>query len=83
MERNIIELTLTSFNSVQLNLTEFTAVNNLVAMVTVEQKNTNAQYSKAYLINLKLNNFKTIEAVGLKVIASRSRRMTLPPYQMS
>jgi hypothetical protein len=33
MEHNLSELTLTSFNS-----TEFTAVNNLVAMVTMEHK---------------------------------------------
>jgi hypothetical protein len=38
MELNISELTLTSFNSIYLNLTEFTAVSNLVAMVTVEHK---------------------------------------------
>jgi hypothetical protein len=38
MELNLSELTLTSFNSNHLNLTEFTAVNNLVAMVTMEHK---------------------------------------------
>jgi hypothetical protein len=38
MELNISELTLTSFNSIQLNLTKFTVVNNLVAMVTMEHK---------------------------------------------
>jgi hypothetical protein len=31
MERNLSELTLTSFNSI-----EFTAVNNLISMVTLE-----------------------------------------------
>jgi hypothetical protein len=36
MELNLSKLTLTS--SIQLNLTEFTAVNNLVAMVTMEYK---------------------------------------------
>jgi hypothetical protein len=38
MKLNISELTLTSFNSMQLNLTEFTAVNILVAMVTMGHK---------------------------------------------
>jgi hypothetical protein len=38
MEFNLSERTLTSFNSVLLNLTEFTEVNNLVAMVTMEHK---------------------------------------------
>jgi hypothetical protein len=37
MEINLSELTLTSFNSIELNLTEFTAA-NLVAMVTMEHK---------------------------------------------
>jgi hypothetical protein len=36
MEINLSEVTLTSFNL--LNLTEFTAVNKLVVMVTVERK---------------------------------------------
>jgi hypothetical protein len=38
MEINLSELSLTSFYLVYLNLTEFTAVNNLVAMVTMEHK---------------------------------------------
>jgi hypothetical protein len=38
MEINLSELTLTSFYLVYLNLTKFTAVNNLVAMVTMEHK---------------------------------------------
>jgi hypothetical protein len=41
MELNLSELTsllITPFNSTQLNSTEFTAVNNLVAMVTMEHK---------------------------------------------
>jgi hypothetical protein len=38
MEINLSELTLTSFNSVKLNLTEFTSVHNLVTMVTLEHK---------------------------------------------
>jgi hypothetical protein len=42
MELNLSELTLTSFNSTRQNLTEFTAVNNLVAMVTVEHKQSKA-----------------------------------------
>jgi hypothetical protein len=40
-------------------------------MVTMEH-NTNPQFSKAHLTNLKLNNFKIIAAMGLKIIASRS-----------
>jgi hypothetical protein len=38
IEVNISELTLTSFSSVSLNLTEMTAVNNLVVMVTMGHK---------------------------------------------
>jgi hypothetical protein len=41
-------------------------------MVTMEHNNLNSQYSKAHLTNLNLNNFKMIEAVGLKIIVSRS-----------
>jgi hypothetical protein len=32
-------------------------------------KNTNPQFSKAHLTTLNLNNFKTLEAVGLKITA--------------
>jgi hypothetical protein len=38
MKINLSELTLISFNLILLNLAEFTAVNNLVAMVTMERK---------------------------------------------
>jgi hypothetical protein len=38
MEINLSELTLNAFNSILLNLIEFTAVNNLVAMVTMAHK---------------------------------------------
>jgi hypothetical protein len=38
MALNLSELTLTSFNSIELNLTKFTVVNNLIAMVTMEHK---------------------------------------------
>jgi hypothetical protein len=38
---DLSELTLISFNSFKLNLTEFTAVNNLAAMVTVQHKQSN------------------------------------------
>jgi hypothetical protein len=38
MELNLSELTLTSFSSILLNLTECTSVNNLVAMVTMVHK---------------------------------------------
>jgi hypothetical protein len=55
----------------QKTLTEFTAVNNAIAMVTVEH-NTNRQFNKAYLKTLNLNNFKMVEAMGLQIIASRS-----------
>jgi hypothetical protein len=40
-------------------------------MVTVEH-NPNPQFSKAHLKTLNLNNFKMIEFIGLKIIASRS-----------
>jgi hypothetical protein len=62
-------------NLSELTLTKFTAVNNLVAMVTMEHTHThnpNAQFNKDYLINMNLNNFKLIEAMGLKIIVSRS-----------
>jgi hypothetical protein len=45
--------------------------------------NPNPQFSSAHLTDLDLNNFKTIEAMGLKIIALRSPRMALPPYQIS
>jgi hypothetical protein len=41
-------------------------------MVTMEHKNPNTLLSKALLTTLNLNNFKIIEAMGLKIIASRS-----------
>jgi hypothetical protein len=40
-------------------------------MVTTEQNNPNPQFSKAHLMNLNLNNFKMVEAMGLKIIALR------------
>jgi hypothetical protein len=41
-------------------------------MVTMEHNKTNPQFNKAHLTNLILNNFKMIEAMGLKIIISRS-----------
>jgi hypothetical protein len=38
MKLYLSELTLTSFNTIQLSLTEITSVNNLVTMVTMENK---------------------------------------------
>jgi hypothetical protein len=38
VEINLRELTLTSFNSIKINLTEFTVAKNLVSMVTMEYK---------------------------------------------
>jgi hypothetical protein len=40
-------------------------------MITMEH-NTNPQFSNAHLTTLNLNNFKVIEAMGLKIIASKS-----------
>jgi hypothetical protein len=40
-------------------------------MVIWDINNPNPQLSKAHLTNLKLNNFKMIEAMGLKINASR------------
>jgi hypothetical protein len=40
-------------------------------MVTMEH-NTNGQFSKAHLTNLTFNNSKITEAIGLKIIASKS-----------
>jgi hypothetical protein len=51
-------------------------------MVAMEH-NPNSQFSEAHLTNLNLNNFKMIESMGLKIIASRSPWMALPPYQIS
>jgi hypothetical protein len=64
----------TLIHSIQfnLNLTEITAVNNLVVMVTMEHKQSKPTVNRVHLTNLNLNNFKIIEAVGLKIIASRS-----------
>jgi hypothetical protein len=33
--------------------------------------------------NLNLNHFKMVEDMGLKITASRSTWMALPPYQIS
>jgi hypothetical protein len=49
----------------------------------MEHNNPNPQFSKAYLTILNLNSFKIIEAMGLKVIASRSSWMALTPYKIS
>jgi hypothetical protein len=57
MELNLSELTLTSFSSVELNLTEFTAVYNFIAMGTVEH-NPNPQFNSFHVTILIHNNFK-------------------------
>jgi hypothetical protein len=49
----------------------------------MEHKNPNILLSKTHLTNLKLNNFKNIEALELKIIASKSHRMALLPYHIS
>jgi hypothetical protein len=36
-----------------------------------------------HLTNLNLNYFKVVEAMGLKVVASTSLAMALPPYKIS
>jgi hypothetical protein len=41
-------------------------------MVTWNINNPNPQFVKAHLTNINLNNFKMIEAMGLKSIASSS-----------
>jgi hypothetical protein len=50
-------------------------------MVNMEH-NPNPQFSRAHLATLNLNNFKLIEAMGLKINASRPLSMALPPYQI-
>jgi hypothetical protein len=72
MELNLSELTLTSFNSIQLNLTKFTAVNNLVTVVAMGHIQSKPTVSKAHLRTLNLSNFKMIETMGLNIIASMS-----------
>jgi hypothetical protein len=37
-------------------------------MVSIEQKNTNPQFSKAHLTNLNTSHFKTIEAMVFKLL---------------
>jgi hypothetical protein len=51
-------------------------------MVTIEH-NTNPQFSKVRLTTLNLNNFKMIEAMGLKNTASTSPSIALHPCQIS
>jgi hypothetical protein len=60
------------FNPIQFNLTEFTAINNLVAMVTMKYKQVNPQFSKDHLTTLNLDIFKMVEAMELQIIASWS-----------
>jgi hypothetical protein len=45
--------------------------------------NSNPLLSKAYLTNLNLIHFKMVEAMGLRITASRSPLMASPPYQIS
>jgi hypothetical protein len=45
--------------------------------------NPNTLLSKVHLTILNINNFKNIEAMGLKIIASRSPQMAFSPYQIS
>jgi hypothetical protein len=71
LEPNLMEFNLSELTSASFNLTEFTAVNKLVAIFTMEH-NPNAHFSKAHLTALNHNNFKMMEAMGLKIIASRS-----------
>jgi hypothetical protein len=66
MKLNLSELTLTSFNSVKLNLLQETS------WLPWNVTNTNPQFSKANLTTLNLSNFKMIEAMVLKIIALRS-----------
>jgi hypothetical protein len=43
---------------------------------------TNWQLSKIHLTNLNLNNFKTFEAMGFKIIASSSPWIVSHAYQI-
>jgi hypothetical protein len=52
-------------------------------MDTMEHKQTKPTVNKANLTSLNLNNIKMTEAMGLKIIVSRSPWMALPPYQIS
>jgi hypothetical protein len=47
-------------------------VNNVVAMVTMEHKESNPQSSKAHPTTLNINNFKMMKDMRLKITASRS-----------
>jgi len=55
----------------------------LIFIFGKEAKNPDYLLISAHLTNLNLNNFKMIEAMGLKIIASRSPWMALPLYQIS
>jgi hypothetical protein len=69
MEINLSKLTFTSLNSIELNLLEQTIG---FPWLPWNINNPNPQFSKAHLTILNLNNFKMIEVMGLKIIASRS-----------
>jgi hypothetical protein len=68
MELNLSELTLTSFSSIRLNLTEFTVLNNLVVMVTIEHKQSKPRVQQ---VSPNKSELKMIEAMGLHIIALR------------
>jgi hypothetical protein len=40
--------------------------------MVVMQHNPNPQFSKAHLTALNINNFKVIDAMGIKVVTARS-----------
>jgi hypothetical protein len=71
MTFNLSELTSTSFNSIEFNLTKFTAENNLVAMATIDINNPNPLQNKAHLTNFNLSNFKIIKVMRLRITATR------------
>jgi hypothetical protein len=50
-------------------------------MVTIEHKQSKPTVQQG--LHLNLNNFKTIEAMGLKINTLRSHGMALPPHQIS
>jgi hypothetical protein len=67
-----------------LSLHKLTGNNlQLVVWLPWNINNPNRLLSMAHLTKLNLNNVKTIEGMGLKITASRSPCISLPPYQIS
>jgi hypothetical protein len=56
---------------------------NNSANSNAKKNNTSPLLSKAYLTTLNIDHFKMAEAMGLKIIVSRSSRMASTAYHIS